>query len=465
MIIDRNKHRTTATGVIYRITSPFRWFASLTYAGSVVLLLCTIAAMLLANSSIREEFFAFFERLISISFGDFTWSISFQHAIDDGLMAIFFFLIGMEIKRELRYGSLASKSQAAFPFFAALGGMILPALLFLSLAGPEERIGWGTPMATDIAFSLGVMALLGRRVPFFMKIILMTLAIVDDLGAVLVIAIFYTDTVHFSYLLLSFIPLSILLTMNYFMVRWMTGYLILGLIIWELFHLSGVHTTIAGVIVAFAIPSRSLFNFDRFIELTNRNLLIMLKQEKKRKGIFMTRHQLGAIWRMARDIRSISSPLQGLTYYLGPIVAFIILPLFALLNAGVELTPSEGKVSHPIDLSLSWKIVISMVFGKVLGISLFPLLAVRLGWARMPRNFKFHHLIGLGFFGGIGFTMAIFIAHLAYADAPMLLESAKIGILISSAVTSCLGLLFCRLTLKSGQTEESEDNTKELSHH
>ncbi len=384
-----------------KISKLLRDFFESEKAGGLILLGCTIISLLLANSIWGDSYVGFWHRHIDFSFGAIRLDYSIEHWVNDGLMAIFFLMVGLEIERELYIGELKNIKVASLPIAAAIGGMLLPALIhFLFNAGTTEQSGFGIPMATDIAFALGILALLGKRVPFALKIYLTALAIIDDLGAILVIAIFYSGGVSWPYLLSALGIFVGLFAMGKFLkVRKLVFYLVPGVVMWYCMLQSGVHATITGVLLAFAIPFGG-------------------------KGP--------------------ESPSYRLQHYLHKPVAFIILPIFALANTGLILTDGwENELTTHNSLG----IMLGLVVGKPLGILLFSVLLIKLKWGSLPPGIKLKHLFGAGILGGIGFTMSIFIANLAFNDTHTI-QFSKISILASSAVAAILGLLWLRFTLK-----------------
>ncbi len=434
---------------VERLSRPFQEFAEQAASGGIVLLVCALVALLWANSPFAPAYFRLWQTPVEIRFGE--WLVLNKPLllwINDGLMAIFFFLVGMEIKRELLVGELASWRQAMLPIAGAMGGMVVPALIFYALNGgtPDAR-GWGIPMATDIAFALGVLALLGKRAPLGLKVFLGALAIIDDLGAVLVIALFYTGNLQANLLLYALLAFGAMLVANRLGVRHTLVYFLIGCVMWYFMLKSGVHATIAGVLGAFAIPVRQRIAPDQYVACV-REYLRQLESPHQKPTIILHPIQQSAVEAIERASERVQSPLQRLEHILHPWVAFVILPLFALANAGVTIL-GEGSA---IDWGsrVLWGVALGLLFGKSLGIALISWLAVRAGVARLPTGVGWTHILGVGFLGGIGFTMALFIAHLAYHDQT--LNLAKMGILIGSTIAGIVGFLLLRLLTKP-QTE------------
>jgi NhaA family Na+:H+ antiporter len=376
-----------------KLTKLFMEFFESEQVSGIILILCTVTSIVIANSYFGKDYLDFWYTKIGFEIGGIALKYSLEHCINDGLMAIFFLLIGLEIERELYIGELSDLKNSTLPVIAAIGGMATPALLhFLLNRGTETQAGVGIPMATDIAFALGVLALLGSRVPISLKIFLAALAIIDDLGAIIIIALFYVGDFSLLYLVLALVIFTGLLILNRLGVHRLPLYLILGFFMWYFMLKSGIHATIAGVLLALAIP------FARGDE---------------------------------------ESPSYKLQHFLHKPVAFIIMPLFALANTGIALT---GSWIDGLATSNSLGIFIGLFFGKPLGIALFSVLAVKLGLSQLPSDVSWRHIIGAGFLGGIGFTMSIFITLLAFGN-PEIIQSSKIGILLGSFVSGTVGFL------------------------
>jgi NhaA family Na+:H+ antiporter len=375
------------------------------------------------------------------------------HWINDLLMAVFFLVVGLEIKREIVAGELASPKKAALPIFAALGGMIAPALIFAGVnwGDPAAMPGWGVPMATDIAFAMGVMAMMGNKIPTSLKVFLLSLAIVDDLGALVVIAVFYTADPKLAYLAYAFGIIGILMTMNILKVRWVIPYLLLGLPLWYLVYMSGVHATIAGVMLAMTIPAHSRVDPVQFSYSTRRALEIF---ENAEDGSDIKRNAVrqAAVYAMIKNAKFVLPPLHRMETTLHPWAAFLIIPVFALANAGI---PLHGGLGEAVSGKVAMGIVAGLVIGKPLGITIASFIAVKIGIAALPTGVTWRHIIGAGMLGGIGFTMAIFIANLAYKTDPSNLEHAKIAILMASCLSAMLGALMLA-TCKSAPDPEPE---------
>jgi NhaA family Na+:H+ antiporter len=372
--------------------------------------------------------------------------------INDGLMAIFFFLVGLEIKREAMVGDLASPKRAALPIAGALGGMIVPALLYsLWNFGEPASSGWGVPMATDIAFALGILALLGNRVPSGLRIFLAALAIVDDLGAVLVIAIFYTTEISLASLMAAAVVVGLLVTVNLTGVRSAIIWSLLGALLWLAFLKSGVHATIAGVVLAMTVPVRTIID-DREFVLNSRYLLDVFEGSGV-PGPLKSERQMMALATLERAVEFAQAPLQRFEHALHPWVAFVIMPVFALANAGVVLDKA-GFVMLAQPLSIG--VITGLVIGKPIGITLFAWLAVASGLGQLPTGATWKSLHGVAWLGGIGFTMALFIAGLAFSD-PQMLRAAKMSILVASTAAGIIGSIILIAVLKPRKEAEPED--------
>ena len=423
---------------IDRVLRPFREFIHHEASGGLLLLAATVLALLWANSPWGHAYEALWHTPIAVGVGAATLSKDLHHWINDGLMAVFFFVVGLEIKRELLVGELASFRRAALPIAAAAGGMVAPALVYAALNfGGEGAAGWGIPMATDIAFAIGVLAILGRRVPLGLRVFLTALAVVDDIGAVLVIALFYTPTVSWTALGGAALALAALAALNRLDVRSPLAYALLGLTLWLAFLLSGVHATVAGVLLAFTIPARARIDSDAFILHGRQHLATFERAHAEGEGTaFIGEIQQAAVQALEDACDHVQTPLHRLEHSLHPWVAYAIMPLFAFANAGVRLGGDLNPL-HPVTLGVA----LGLVLGKQIGITLFTWLAVRAGLASLPAGVSWRHVYGAAWLGGIGFTMSLFIAALAFPD-PALLEAAKLGILAASLVAGIVGWLF-----------------------
>jgi NhaA family Na+:H+ antiporter len=426
-----------------RIMRPFQQFVETGSIGGIILLATTVVALLWANSPWAESYHHLWEHEVAVGPAAAPLVLSVHMWINDALMAVFFLLVGLEIKRELMVGELATPRQAALPIMAALGGMIVPALIYTSFnAGGPGSPGWGVPMATDIAFALGVITLLGPRVPVGLKVFLTALAIVDDLGAVLVIALFYTASLNMAALLGAAVAFAVLLVLNRYHVLKLTPYLLVGVVLWFFVLKSGVHATIAGVLLALTIPASTRTNAQDFSARMRSLLQEFDRAETGSGNLVANRGQQEMLALMDHAASDVNAPLLRLEHVLNRPVAFFIMPIFALSNAGVALGDVGATLATPIALG----IMLGLFFGKMIGISLFSWLSVRLGWASLPQYTGWSGIVGTAVLGGIGFTMSLFIAGLAFPD-PVLLDEAKIGILVGSTIAGIVGFVVLRRTL------------------
>ena len=423
---------------LYRGLETFRGFVRDYVSGSVLLLAATLIALIWANSPWAAAYTHLWETELAITLGGGGQTHSLRDWINDGLMALFFFVVGLEIKREILVGELSSRRGAALPIVAALGGMVVPASLFLLLnGGGEGAEGWAIPMATDIAFAVGILAALGDRVPLAGRVFLTALAIIDDIGAVLVIALVYTGGIEWRPLVIVAALLVTLLVANRAGIQHPAVYGVLGLGVWLAVFDSGIHATIAGVLVALTIPVRTRVHPGELVR-EGRRLLDALEATQPGSGpVLANPAQQQVIHELANYADGAEPPLQRLEHSLNPWVAYLIVPLFALANAGVPLPANiAGTVGNPIFLG----VVAGLVIGKPVGIVLATWLAVRLGLADLPAGVNWRQVTGLGALGGIGFTMSLFITGLAFG-AGELADAAKLGILAASIVAATLGWL------------------------
>ena len=421
---------------IDRILSPFQEFFQQEASSGIFLIIATLIALFWANSPWAESYFHLWESPISISIGSFSFSNDLHHWINDGLMVVFFFVVGLEIKREVLVGELSSPRLATLPIVAAIGGMIVPAVIYVAFNshGPA-RAGWAIPMATDIAFALGVLSLLGNRVPLSLKIFLTALAIVDDIGAVLVIALFYTSEIVWSSLFIAVLILVVLIIMNRLDVRSPLAYGIAGIFLWLAFLQSGVHATIAGVLLAMTIPVRTRINADDFSKNAGELLDEFRKHIKPGESVLTNKNQLAMLISMETIVEHAQTPLQRMEHSLHPWVSFFIMPLFALANAGVSI---KGNLSAMLVQPVTLGVMMGLIFGKQIGVFLASYIAIKFKWADLPTGMTWMRLYGLAWLAGIGFTMSLFIAGLAFKDSAFL-NFAKIGILFASIIAGTVG--------------------------
>ena len=385
------------------ISAPFKWFFKLEAASGLILLISAIIALIISNSSFSELYFGILEKYVFIGFNNFGLKLSILHWINDALMAIFFFFVTLEIKREFIQGELSDFKQATLPIIAAVGGMLVPALIyiFINFNNSETLNGWAIPSATDIAFSIGVLSLLGSRVPISLKVFLTALAIIDDLGAIIIIAFFYTSNLSLSNLSFLIIVFILLIILNKQGVIKFLPYLFLGLFLWYFTHESGVHATIAGVLLACAIPHR------------------------KKEHDF--------------------SLLVKIEHAISPYVAYFIMPIFAFANAGVSL---EGLSLSSFTSTVPLGILLGLFFGKQFGVFIFSYSSIKFGFAQMPTNSNWLNLYGVGVLTGIGFTMSLFVGNLAFVDNNQYMDGVKIGVLSGSLLSTLFGYFLLLLTSK-----------------
>ena len=387
--------------MINYLSKPFRWFFKLEAASGLVLLFSAIIALVISNSDLAELYFSTLNKYLFIGINNFGLKLSVLHWINDALMAIFFFFVTLEIKREFLQGELSNIKQALLPIIAAVGGMLVPALfyVFVNLGDSETLNGWAIPSATDIAFSLGVLSLLGKRVPLSLKVFLTALAIIDDLGAIVIIALFYSGDLSIKYLSLMLLAFILLLLINKFNIKKFLPYLIVGLFLWDFTHNSGIHATIAGVLLAMTIPHR-----------------------KKEKDF---------------------SLLIKIEHAISPYVAFGIMPLFAFANAGVSL---EGLSFASLLDKVPLGIVLGLFLGKQLGVFIFSYASIKLKIAQMPNNTSWYNFYGVGVLTGIGFTMSLFVGNLAFVENMQYMDGVKIGVLTGSLLSTLFGYFLILLT-------------------
>jgi len=426
-----------ANAPMRRMVRPLARFLEIESASGILLVICAAAALAIANSPWSQAWESFWHTEIGISLGSWELRSSLVHWINDGLMTIFFFLVGLEIKREIIDGELRSLRKAALPIAAALGGMLMPAGIYLLFQfGREGERGWGIPMATDIAFAVGVLAVLGRRVPAGLKIFLLALAIADDIGAIVVIAIFYSDAIQLVALGIAGLCLVLVIGMNRLGARSITAYWIVGVAMWLAMYHSGIHPTVAGVALGLLTPGRAWIARD--------SLATFLLDTIDRLDGQIDRPQM--VDKLTETARETLSPLERLETALHAWVAFAIMPIFALANAGVVLQPEAAR--HGV----AWAVAAGLVLGKPLGIVAFSWLAIRCGIAQLPTGANWRALLGVGCLGGIGFTMSLFIAGLAFEGN--LLDSAKIGTFAGSTISAIAGYLLLVVSLRSTGTSE-----------
>ena len=427
--------------VFDQLLTPLEEFIHRQTTSGILLMFCAVVALFIANSPWADDYHHLLELPVNIGLGEWMFSMSLHHWINDGLMALFFFVVGLELKRELMVGELSNLKAALLPIIAAVGGMVVPALIYIFFNPTGHTFdGWGIPMATDIAFALGVLALLGNRVPAALLSFLVALAIVDDLGAVLVIAIFYTEQLNLNALIAAGGILLLLSALNLGGIRKPMPYVLLGLLLWGFLLKSGVHATLAGIFLAFIIPIRPKYDPKRFIQRTMKLVQEIVKNYRAEPNIVKNYKMRVKVRALEQGIRKVQAPAQVLEYNMHIPTAYLIIPIFALANAGVAIDFSElmNTVVHPVSLG----VISGLVLGKFIGITLFVWLALKLGISQLPQQLNMKHIIGVSLLAGIGFTMSIFIAELGFAHNPEDLLMAKTGILIASLLAGILGFLW-----------------------
>ena len=423
------------------IVRPAESFFKKEASSSILLLMATIIAIAWANSALAPFYNELLHTHITLELGKHQITKSLLHWINDGLMTYFIFVVGLEIKREILVGELSTPKSALLPVVAALGGMLVPGAIYFAInRGTPTASGWGIPMATDIAFALGAIAVFGRKLPVGLRVFLSAFAIADDLGAVVIIAVFYTKEIVWGYLIICLFFVAGLAIANLLWIRWTLLYALLGLGIWIAVLGSGVHPTVAGFVVAMFIPARGKYDTDRFVKKV-KEIMDEFRCEEQSCGysILLDRGHLNAVHALEMACHEVETPLQRLEHSLHPWIAFVLLPLFAFANAGLSLKGiAFTSIEHqPLTLGIT----LGLFLGKPVGIYLFSLLAVKTGIAVLPAEVRWPHIIGAGLLGGIGFTMSLFVSGLSFAS-PVLLNFAKLGILLGSILSALTGIAF-----------------------
>ncbi len=427
-----------------KIRTPFEKFVHDEASGGLLLMACAVLAMVFANTGLASFYDTVLHTKVTLQFGEFVLSYSIHHWINDGLMALFFFVVGLEIKREILVGELADLRQAVLPIVAAIGGMAMPALLFMVFNyGGEGQDGWAIPMATDIAFAIGVMVLLGDRVPKALIGFLLALAIVDDLGAIIIIALFYTSSIAWWALGWAGVCLFLLICCNRAGIRAPLPYFLLGGGLWLMMLQSGIHATLAGVITALTVPANSKCLPEMFTVQMKRLTEKFKKAEQPGKTIMENSEQQAVLQNFETTIHAMETPLQQLEHQLHLWVSFLIVPIFALANAGVkvEFATVTQSLMHPVTLG----IIVGLIGGKFIGVFGFSWFVIRLGVAKLPQGVSLSQIGGVGLLAGIGFTMAIFIGELAFIGQADLLANAKMGIIAASVLAGGMGYIWLRM--------------------
>lgn len=436
-------YRAPWEGVKQKVTSPLEEFVHKETGSSMLLMGATIIALILANTPWSEAYHHFLESHITITIGPWALDHSVHHWINDGLMALFFFVVGLEIKREVLVGELSDMRKASLPMIAALGGMVVPAGLYAMVngSGPGAN-GWGIPMATDIAFAVGAIMLLGDRIPKSLLTFLLALAIVDDLGAVVVIAIFYTETLNLGALGIAACFLAVLIAFNILGIRRPIPHFIIGFCMWLAMMESGIHATIAGVLGALTVPGRARFKPKDFSTHVRGLLDKFDAADAGNSGIITNDTQRSMVKRIASTVRSVQSPINRWEDMMHVMVAFFVIPLFALANAGVHI--AFDRLGDVFSSPVTAGVILGLVIGKPLGIAGATIIAAKLGIGKLPEGVSSMDIVGIGFLGGIGFTMSIFIAELGFRGDPEQLMLAKTGILAASILAGVIGFFWLR---------------------
>lgn len=424
-----------------KVITPFEEFIHRQSTSGLLLMAFALLALVVANSALAESYLHLSHASISINIGGWELEKSLQHWVNDGLMTLFFFVVGLELKREIVVGELAEPRQAVLPILAAIGGMVVPALIYAAMNIDGEAVrGWGVPMATDIAFAIGALVLLAHRVPKALITFLVALAIVDDLGAVVVIALFYTEQLDWTMLMLAAGLLALLVSFNFGGIRRPLPYFLIGILLWLALLKSGVHATLAGVLTALTIPARPKYDPELFSQRVKQ--LVARFDASNRPGLsIMNNQELRAIVHtLEKGVKLVETPLQRLEHNLHLPVAFLVIPVFAFFNAGIPLQVDTlaSTFSHPVTLG----VMLGLVAGKFIGIAGVSWLALKLGFGQLPAGTSMSQIVGVALLGGIGFTMSIFIAELGFAGQPQLLLMAKTGILAASLLAGVAGYLW-----------------------
>ena len=448
----RDRATRQINSAVQAVVNPIQEFLKLQSASGILLFAFTVVAIVWSNSRWSDSYEEWWHTPISFGFGAIVFSKSLLHWINDGLMTVFFFVVGLEIKREILIGELSSFRKAMLPLVAAVGGMAIPALIYVGFTrGTPAVSGWGIPMATDIAFSLGVLTLLGKRVPIQLKIFLTAFAIVDDIGAVIVIAFFYASSIVWGHLAIAGFVLILLVCANWLGVRHLLLYTVLGVILWLAFLDSGIHATVAGVLLAMTIPARSNLDKRGFLKKSHPILEQRKGDNPRQLNSDSEERDQSTVRELGQVNEDFGSPIQRFEHALHPWVVFVIMPLFAFANAGVRF---EGGLGSLIADAVPLGVFLGLVLGKQIGITLFSWLAVKSRIASLPSSVTWRDIYGVAWLGGIGFTMSLFIASLAFGDSPMMGES-KVGIYAASLVAGVGGLLILRRRALSAQREKS----------
>ncbi|MEE9321541.1 MAG: Na+/H+ antiporter NhaA [Granulosicoccus sp.] len=453
-VVEAHEYHAPWERSLEKILTPFEEFVHRQTTSGLLLMAMAVLAMFLANSSLVTAYERIIHTMASLDFGSWSLEMSLNHWVNDGLMALFFFVVGLELKREILVGELAQLRNAVLPIAAAIGGMVVPALIYVAINpdGDAAR-GWGIPMATDIAFAIGALALLANRVPKALITFLVALAIVDDLGAVIVIAFFYTETIAVTPLLVAVGLFAILLMLNVTGIRKTLPYFIVSALLWYALLQSGIHATLAGILGALSVPAKPKYNPELFCEHVS-ELMHLFKTSHQPGQSIMTNDKLRAVVQtLENSVHSVETPLQRMEHVWHMPVAYLVIPVFALVNAGISLDfGSLGQtLTHPVMLGVS----VGLVVGKFIGITGASWLVLKFGVAVLPKDTRFTQIAGVSLLAGIGFTMSIFVAQLGFEGDATLLLMAKTGILFASLLAGITGFVWLYLVSKPDEGHSS----------
>lgn len=424
-----------------RVVTPLEEFIHKETTSGFLLMGCALLALIAANTALAETYQHFIHTKIGFNFGGWSIEKTLHHWVNDGLMALFFFVVGLELKREILVGELAEPKQAILPILAAIGGMVIPALIYFSInAGTDGVRGWGIPMATDIAFAIGALVLLASRIPKALITFLVALAIVDDLGAVIVIALFYTEQIVIEMLGIGCLLFAVLIFFNVAGIRKPLPYFLIGVLLWLALLKSGVHATLAGVLTALAIPARPKYDPSLFSQHVKELIALFDKSYRPGESIMKNEQQKAIVQTLEHGVHAVETPLQRLEHSMHMPVAFLIIPFFAFINAGIPIDfASLGQtLAHPVALG----VIAGLVLGKFIGVAGVSWVALKMGICRLPEGTTFAQIAGVALLSGIGFTMSIFVAELGFSGQPENLLMAKTGVLVGSLVAGVAGYLW-----------------------
>jgi NhaA family Na+:H+ antiporter len=451
--IPKKVYRTLKNPPVLRISSPLQRFIKKEASGSRVLIICIFIGLLWINLPFGDSYVNLWNTHLSFSIGSYSFNQSILHWINDGLMAIFFFLIGLELKRELVVGGLTDLKEASLSIVAAIGGMVIPAVIYLTLNHPNSTgiKGWGIPMSTDIAISLGILILFSYHIPRKLKILLTSIAIIDDLGAIIIIAFFYSGTIKWQFLIVSLAIFGILLLFNKIGIRNNVLYIIPGIILWFCVFQSGIHATLTGVLLASTIPATKRMDLSEFHDLSKRILGSISEIDPAEGDVSIYTRYISSIHALEVGFKNIQTPLEIIEDKLINWTAFLIVPLFGLANSGISLKTINTET---FSITIFLGVFLGLLIGKPIGLILFSWLYTKTKLVKLPTNVNWLQMSGIGFLAGIGFTMSNFIAGLAFSSETALLDSAKIGILSASIIAAILGYIILRSSIKKRISKE-----------